>query len=103
MKLFGPYRDLLGYISVISSICVNKFAQNCQHYYFFRPKRPTGNYYVPFLCTENPGLDSLIGDLMQNKPSRTDKVQFLSFKQGYNTNFTFVPMFTSQFRISIPL
>ena len=25
--------------------------------YFVRPKRPSGNYYVTFLCTENPGLN----------------------------------------------
>ena len=28
--------------------------------YFVRSKRPSGNYYVTFLCTENPGLIKLM-------------------------------------------
>ena len=37
---------------------------------FVIPKRPSGNYYVTFLCTENPGLE------ISNKHIKLQKSNF---------------------------
>ena len=41
-------------------MCKQIFSKVPISLYFVRPKRSSGNYYVTFLCTENPGLSKAV-------------------------------------------
>ena len=58
--LFQSCFFFLNYISVTSSIFVNKFLQKCQNYYTLSsPKHPSGNCYVSCFLTDIAALTLL--------------------------------------------